>query len=661
MPSIGNEIKLSRTLKRKLTRKREFRIIKISIPTATPTPVYINQGSTTAKPPPIEHCHIHTSPQEQARLLTTTTSFVNHPSFSNSSKRSPATGQRKTNTPDLSEDILKSELQTWALKNNVKGVAVSSLLKLLSRHSCFENIPKDCRSLLKTPRTIKVTSINPGSYCHFPLFQTLLKFINQNPNADKISLQINIDGLPVANSSTQQFWPILAHIVEAPDSRPFVIGLYYGNEKPKSSNQYLEPTITDILNCEAQLKAHIGRELKVSVHSVICDSPARAFVLNVKGHMGYYGCQKCECEGEYFRNRMTFAITPAALRTDATFRNKSNEEHHLGENTEFLRLPIDIVDQFPLDYQHLVCLGATRKLLNLWIKGPVSRFRLPARDVISISQKLLWLKPYFSKDFNRKPRALSHLKHFKATEYRSFLLYTGPIVLQAVLPESHYLHFLTLHVAVRILCSKKLESQYINYASTLLDYFVANFKILYGQENVSYNIHNLLHLARDSHKFGNLDSFSTFKFESYLGKLKGLLRSANRRLEQIHNRIYEHQCALDFSCIATTPTGNENKDILFKEFTISDFLGDNCCILDCGSVIIVSDIVKKDTEYHLSGKLLQFLSDLYNTPCKSSLVGIGIYKEGKSAVVVGSSKVVAKCLAFPSGTEFIVFPLLHTI
>jgi len=64
--------------------------------------------------------------------------------------------------------------------------------------------------------------------------------------------------------------------------------------------------------------------------SIVCDIPARAFVKNVKGHAGYFGCDKCTQEGKHRKGRMTFPETDGKLRTDNSRRIKANEEHHLG-------------------------------------------------------------------------------------------------------------------------------------------------------------------------------------------------------------------------------------------------------------------------------------------------------------------------------------------
>lgn len=119
---------------------------------------------------------------------------------------------------------------------------------------------------------------------------------------------------------------------------------------------------------------------------------------------------------------------------------------------------------------------------------------------------------------------------WKATEFRDFLLYTGPLVLKGVLPSATYKHFMALTTAIRILSS-----------ASFLKYNVAvkHFRTIYGVNQMTYNVHGLLHLASDSAKFGPLDKFSAFKFESHLGKLKRKLRTAYKTLPQICNRIAE--------------------------------------------------------------------------------------------------------------------------
>jgi hypothetical protein len=98
-------------------------------------------------------------------------------------------------------------------------------------------------------------------------------------------------------------------------------------------------------------------------------------------------------------------------------------------------------------------------------------------------------------------------------------------------------------VAIRLLCSPHLL--HITYAESLLEHFV-RFAILYGPQHISHNIHVLTHLIDDVRKFGTLDTFSAFRYENYLRKIKQLLRKTERPLQQIHNRLIELEYCLLF-------------------------------------------------------------------------------------------------------------------
>lgn len=135
-------------------------------------------------------------------------------------------------------------------------------------------------------------------------------------------------------------------------------------------------------------------------------------------------------------------------------------------------------------------------------------------------------------EFSRKPRVLTDISNWKATELRQFLLYTGPIVLQSILKKHIYVHFLSFHVALSILVSPSLveEECNIKYAEDLLKYFVQNFQTLYGVQFMSHNVHNLLHLCDEVRKFSSVDNFSAFPFENFMIQIKKVLRKFEKPL-----------------------------------------------------------------------------------------------------------------------------------
>lgn len=187
---------------------------------------------------------------------------------------------------------------------------------------------------------------------------------------------------------------------------------------------------------------------------------------------------------------------------------------------------------------HLVCLGVVRRLICLWMKGPLT-VRLPARDVDRISRNLLTLRPHIPSEFARRPRALKEVDRWKATEFRQFLLYTGPVVLREVLRPDVYANFLLLSTAMSVLVSPYFATQHSDYANSLLHAFVKHFARLYGEDQLVYNVHGWSHLAQDAKRFGNLDVISSFPYENYLQKLKSFVRKPTNPLAQIIRRLSE--------------------------------------------------------------------------------------------------------------------------
>jgi len=216
------------------------------------------------------------------------------------------------------EETLKEgtegSIKHWAVKHKVSAVALSDLLKILRTHSCFDGLPADSRTILKTPRTIPIQQLAGGQYVHFGLECGLNKAI-QSSSSDSVQLrsstieiQFNVDGIPLAKSSSQQFWPILCCVSSIPNSRPFAVGIFFGKSKPTSSKEFLTSFVQEtkkILEDGLELSSS-GKRFKVKIHSIICDAPARAFICNIKGHTGYFGCGKCVQEGSYVDNRVVF-------------------------------------------------------------------------------------------------------------------------------------------------------------------------------------------------------------------------------------------------------------------------------------------------------------------------------------------------------------------
>ena len=330
-----------------------------------------------------------------------------------------------------------------------------------------------------------------------------------------------------------------------------------------------------------------------------------------------------------------------------------------------------MVKQFPLDYMHLICLGVTKLLIVLWLKY---KPKLSTYQIHQLSTAFTDLKKYVPKEFNRKPQSLTDLSHWKATVFRFFLLYAGPLILDGFIPDDMVKHFNFLSCAIRILCHPTEYKVNNTFAHELLVKFVKGFKTLYGKEYVTYNVHNLVHLSEDAYKLGPLDSFSAFDFENYMKFIKKLLRKNEKTLQQIHRRLAEKlhlsnkrnakrkaypvllkkiNRVLPFNC------NNCHKILQFRDFELRDCLPDNCCILNDGHVFQIESIGKRDNEIIVIGMEFIELQSLKNYPLNSGEMGIWRVQKLSAQKVFSAKEITNKAFLCVHNKRTYVTPLLH--
>lgn len=132
---------------------------------------------------------------------------------------------------------------------------------------------------MKTPRVMHIIStFEDGSkYWHQGVELCLRNCFELMDEDLRISININIDGLPLYNSSRKCLWPILMNVHEWPLIKPMAIGIFFGESHPQNTtyfNEFIQEMNTIIQN---GLIIN-GKKLSIRTRSFICDSPARAFV-----------------------------------------------------------------------------------------------------------------------------------------------------------------------------------------------------------------------------------------------------------------------------------------------------------------------------------------------------------------------------------------------
>lgn len=262
-----------------------------------------------------------------------------------------------------------NDLKSWSLRYNVTAVSLSSLLLLLISYG-FTFLPQDSRTLKCTPRHTTTRDVAPGSYWHFGIKQFLSVLHKLKIDLPKtLTLNINIDGLPLFNSSKGAFWPILGKFSELPKMQPFVIGLlYHDSSKPFDAKVFLKDLIEEVR--QLALSPFMNNFIKIGIF--IFDAVASAFIRGVVPHNAYKACPKCTTTGSH-HGRMCYASLDSIPRTNFSFRSRNDQQHHQEKCKEpnssaIEAFDIDVIKSCPNDYMHLILLGVTKKFLKMILK-----------------------------------------------------------------------------------------------------------------------------------------------------------------------------------------------------------------------------------------------------------------------------------------------------
>lgn len=194
-----------------------------------------------------------------------------------------------------------------------------------------------------------------------------------------------------------------------------------------------------------------------------------------------------------------------------------------------ISLGINVVDDSPIDYMHVVCLGTMSRLLTHWMKV-VPNFKDGCDTYID------QMLAYWPNELPRKGRHLSNISNFKATEFRAWILYYGPYVMRFFLSQQQFEHFLLLHHALRLLFLMPQKEEYLQQSEECLKEFLVKWPTVYPNLALTYVVHSMEHLPEDCRNTGTTpDDFSAFPYESYLRRVKRNYHGGGGQLEQVYN------------------------------------------------------------------------------------------------------------------------------
>lgn len=545
---------------------------------------------------------------------------------------------------------LADELADWVTRYRIVRAAVGELLRILKRW--HPELPLDCRTLLQTPRSVAVRRVAGGDYHYFGLFPKLVSYIEKHQGQHELNIHLNIDGVQNFRSKNTQLWPVLISVNK---SQPMVVCLWYGgydNRKPTDVIEFMKEFVEEYQQLSGGFE-HKGIEYSVKLRACICDSPARSLLKQTVLHNGYHSCDRCCVRGERVANRSVYLEKNNTVRFDEMFEAEDYRGTHQVGSSPMAPI-IGCVTGFVLDYMHLVCLGVVKRMVQFWRREYSSAARLSPRVISGISASLQRVRGSLPSEFARQPRSLQESDNWKATEWRQFLLYTGPVVLKEFLSEDHYDHFVALSLAMSILLDNNdfFRNHYLSYADGLLNWFVDEARTLYGDSFISYNVHSITHLADDcvNHQC-SLNDISAFPYENFLGSLNRLVRNNNNVVAQIVKRLSENQ-----------QVGQEKSNVL----RIKPQTRDNTVLLSGDKFAIVEGI--DGSEFLVKKIPSHMLTPLYENPTLSTEYQICVVRKSRLADIqcerVPSGSVIRKVVCIPtdtSGTKLALLPLRHDI
>jgi len=105
----------------------------------------------------------------------------------------------------------------------------------------------------------------------------------------------------------------------------------------------------------------------------------------------------------------------------------------------------NIVRGTSIDYMHYVLLGMIKLLMSLQSTHNHEQYYI-GRKVSLVDKRLNEINP--SSIITQRPLGSEHFKFYKASEYRSFLLYYSLPVLHDVLPQEYWNHYACFVISI---------------------------------------------------------------------------------------------------------------------------------------------------------------------------------------------------------------------
>lgn len=376
----------------------------------------------------------------------------------------------------------------------------------------------------------EIDTINDNGYVKDIYDGDVMQKILQVEN-NVLSVTINTDGVSLKKSSKNSLWPLQIICNFLPPQLRYLlkniltVGFYYNDQKPDVL-KFFKPFVEELESLESNGFVFRHQVFRVAVTHAVFDLPAKAAFQHITQFNGYFGCGFCEERGEItdVGVRHSNANGTVELRTHESFvaamervMNTKNAETTVkgikGICPAITFKYFDMVKSFCLDYMHNVLLGVIKNLCEFWLNPSKHHESLLTKDERALlNRRITSIRP--CSFISRLPNSMDNRKKFKASEFRSLLLYYLPVCMDGILKKEYLDHMRLLSACIYKLLTTCISDQDLVTAEYHLKVFVKQYEELYGIENMTMNVHLLIHYVFCVKNLGPLCAQSMFSFES---------------------------------------------------------------------------------------------------------------------------------------------------
>lgn len=218
-----------------------------------------------------------------------------------------------------------------------------------------------------------------------------------------------------------------------------------------------------------------------------------------------------------------------------------------------LKIPnFNLISDVPTEYLHCVCLGVTKKMIELTFDVGENRSRVTKRKLSSpLLFNLYMLSVKVVNEFSRRNRELD-FSVMKGQEFRNVVLFLLPIILECITPPAPerklWIQFVFI-IRACILPIEEFKFIALHDIEATCSQFYHLYEKLFGPQNCTYNTHLVGAHLLEMRYHGPLTLTSAFEFESFYGEIRN----------------------------SFTPGTPSNLKQIFKQIIMKRTLGYHCC------------------------------------------------------------------------------------